>query len=268
MLVNLQGAKYLLNRWLLGRKSLVANCRYFGLQLQVMADDVIGRHLYKYAAHDATNTDFLIDFLEFEDGDVALDIGANIGWFSLIMDRIAAGKQVDVYGFEPDPTNFGLFQHNIALNGAGSVHAQQAAVADVAGTLQLHLYGSRNLGRHSLLAIHEGETVDVKSVVLDDFWDSEGLSNRLPRFLKIDVEGFELMALRGARKILARCPLVMLEYSPGYMKSASIDPTELLDLLYGHGLEPHVLRDGKLAGVTRDALAASVRHVDLFWLRS
>lgn len=266
--MNFQGVKYVVNRRLLGRKSLLARTRYFDLQMQVMADDVIGRHLYKYAAHDSTNTDFLIDYLEFEDGDVALDIGANIGWFSLIIDRIAAGKQVDIFGFEPDPTNFHLFQQNISANGAANVRAQQCAVADVAGILQLHLYGSKNLGRHSLLDIHGGDTVDVETVILDDFWESQGLSERVPRFIKIDVEGFELMALRGAPKILARCPLVMMEYSPGFMKSASIDPAELLDLMYAHSLQPHRLEDGKLAGVTRDELVASERHVDLFWLKS
>lgn len=127
----------------------------------------------------------------------------------------------------------------------------QCAVADVTGHQTLHLYNKSNRGRHSLLAIHDGETVDVNTVTLDEFWKSSSLGARLPRFIKMDIEGFELMALRGATSVLSRCPMVMLEYSPGYMKAASIAPGELVDLMLGQGFN----------------LRSSDKQTDLFWLR-
>lgn len=265
--MNLNPAKYVLNRFLLQRKWLIAKTRHFDLQLKVRTDDVVGRHLYKYGVHEPATTDFLKNALKFDDGDVVFDIGANIGWFSLIIDRLCGGNSVDIYSFEPDPTNFALLRENISRNSATHIRAQQLAVAHVADTLQLHLYGKSNLGRHSLLNIHEGETVDVKTVILDRFWDAQKLAARTPRFIKIDIEGFELMALRGASDVLRRCPMVMMEYSPPYMNAASIDPGDLIDLMLGHGFSANVLTDGKL--VARDAgfLKQSDTHVDLFWTR-
>jgi len=227
----------------------------------------VGRHLYKYGAHESATTDYLKNTLKFDNGDVVFDIGANIGWFSLIFDRLCASKSVDIFSFEPDPTNVALLRENISRNRASRVRVQQLAVADVEDTLQLHLYRKSNLGRHSLLDIHKGETVDVKTVILDRFWEAQGLGTRTPRFIKMDIEGFELMALRGASGVLRRCPMVMLEYSPAYMKSASIVPGDLIDLMLGHGFFANVLTEGKLVPQDADILKQSDTHVDLFWTK-
>lgn len=265
--MNLNPIKYVLSRYLLQKKSLVAKASHFDLTLRVRTEDVIGRHLYKYGAHEPATAEFLKEYLKFEDGDVAFDVGANIGWYSLLFDKIAGSKSVDIFAFEPDPSNFSLLEENIARNAANRVHPQQRAVADVESTLQLHLYGKTNLGRHSLLDIHEGETVDVQTVILDNFWIDQDLGDRVPRFIKMDIEGFELMALRGAAAVLSRCPAVILEYSPGYMKKASIDPSALLDLMDRHGFVANYLQNGQLQPANLQELKSSDRHLDLFWLR-
>jgi FkbM family methyltransferase len=265
--MNFQPAKYVINRFILQRKSLIAPTAHFDLSLRVRTEDVVGRHLYKYGAHEPATTEYLKEHLQLRDGDVVLDVGANIGWYSLIFDRIASSKSVDIFAFEPDPTNYALLCENVSRNSADHVHTQQLAVADVEDTLQLHLYGKSNLGRHSLLDIHEGETVDVQTVILDRFWVAQGLGDRTPRFIKMDIEGFELMALRGAANVLSRCPMVMLEYSPGYMTAASITPAELIDLMLSHGFLANVLEDGALVPQDADVLKASERHIDLFWTK-
>ncbi len=265
--MNIQPAKYVINRFILRRQSLIAPTAHFNLQLRVKTEDVVGRHLYKYGAHEPATTEFLKRYLKFQDDDVAIDIGANIGWYSLILDKIAEKRNVDVFAFEPDPTNFFLLEENISRNSATGVKTVQSAVADVSGHQTLHLYNKSNRGRHSLLAIHEGETVDVDAIALDEFWESRSLGDRVPRFIKMDIEGFELMALRGATSVLNRCPMVMLEYSPGYMKAASIEPGDLLDLMLGQGFKAHALIDGQLEPVDVDALRSSEKHTDLFWLR-
>ena len=263
--MNIRPVKYLFNRYLLQKKTLVARTDHFDIQLRVKTEDVVGRHLYKYGAHEAKTTEFLKRFLQFEDNDVAFDIGANIGWYSLLLNKIAGECAIDIYAFEPDPTNYGLLEENVSRNSANHVHLQQRAVADVEDTLQLHLYGKTNLGRHSLLAIHEGETVDVQTVILDRFWEALQLGDRVVRFIKMDIEGFELMALRGAAGVLARCPTVMLEYSPRYMAAAQIDPADLIDLMSGQGFEASILHDGDLVPADHDELKSSEQHVDLFW---
>lgn len=266
--MDFRAAAYIANRFLLRRRHLTAKADHFDLRLRVRTTDVIGRHIYKYGAHEPEITEFLTRTLEIRDGDVLLDIGANIGWYSLVLDRIAGPARIDIYSFEPDPDNFALLGANRSLNGASHVHPVQLGASDRSGTFELHLFGGSNRGRHSLLPIHEGGTIEVRTITLDEFWAREELGDRVPRFLKMDIEGFELPALRGARGVLARCPLVMLEYSPRYMTAADMVPGELLEFMTGQGYTPFVLADGGLVPADRSALLESDRHVDLFWRRT
>lgn len=266
--MDLRAAAYIANRFLLRRRHLTAKADHFDLRLRVRTTDVIGRHIYKYGAHEPATTAYLKRSLAIRDGDVLLDVGANIGWYSLILDRIAGAARADIYAFEPDPENFALLGENRSLNGASHLHPIPLGVADRTGTRELHLFGGSNRGRHSVLPIHEGSTIEISTITLDEFWDREGLGDRIPRFLKMDIEGFELPALRGAREILRRCPLVMLEYSPRYMRAADMEPSELLDFMADAGFAPSVLVDGELAPAERATLLADDRHVDLFWTRT
>ena len=265
--MDLRSAAYVVNRFILRRPRLLAKANHFDLRLRVRTDDVIGRHIYKYGAHEPETTHFLERTLDVRDGDVMLDVGANIGWYSLVLDRIAGETRADIYAFEPDPENFALLGENRALNAAQRVHPVQLGVSDRAGTFELHLFGGSNRGRHSMLPIHEGGTIEIRTTTLDEFWSQEELGDRTPRFLKMDIEGFELAALRGAAGVLARCPCVMLEYSPRYMSAAGMEPAGPLDFMTEHGYTPAILRDGALARVTREELLASDRHLDLFWRR-
>lgn len=265
--MDFRAATYIANRFILRRSRLMAKAEHYGLRMRVRTDDVIGRHIYKYGAHEPETTEFLKRSLEIRDGDVILDVGANIGWYSLILDRIAGAARADIYSFEPDPENFALLGENRSLNGASHVHPVQLGVSDESGNSELHLFGGSNRGRHSLLPIHEGNTIDIRTTTLDEFWEQEGLGERTARFLKMDIEGFELPALRGARSVLARCPTVMLEYSPRYMAAAGMQPADLLDFMAEQGYSPSVLRDGALAAAERSALTSSDRHVDIFWQR-
>lgn len=266
--MDFRSAAYIANRFILRRRHLTARADHYDLRLRVRTDDVIGRHIYKYGAHEPETTAFLKRTLGVEDGDVLLDVGANIGWYSLILDRIAGATQADVYSFEPDPENYALLGENRSLNGASHVHPVQLGVSAESGTFELHLFGGSNRGRHSMLPIHDGGSIEIRTTTLDEFWEREALGERVPRFLKMDIEGHELPALRGARAVLARCPLVMLEYSPRYMSAAGMQPAELLDFMAAEGFSASLLRDGELAPADRDSLLASDRHVDLFWRRS
>ena len=166
---------YLFHRWILHRPHLIAEIPAFNLRFKVRTPDRNGRHLCKYRRHETELTRFLCRNLRLEAGDVIIDIGANMGWCALLIERLASAR-VDIFAFEPDPDNFGLLTENLALNG---IHHGYAPAAG-------------------------GESVSVATVALDDFWQSRGLDHRVPRFIKIDVEGYELMALRGARGVLAR----------------------------------------------------------------
>ncbi|MFQ5635940.1 MAG: FkbM family methyltransferase, partial [Gammaproteobacteria bacterium] len=243
---------------------LVARLPRHDLRFRVRTEDVVGRHIYKYHVHEAELTALLARQLTFEAGDVIVDVGANIGWYSVLLDRLAPNG-VDILAFEPDPLNFRLLTENLRLNGARSVLAVRKALADREGVMRLHLHDSSNLGRHSLLELQDGASVDVETTTLHRYWAQQGLGERTPRFIKIDIEGYELQALRGAGDLLARCPAVLCEYSPEYMRRGGMDPADLVDLFVGHGFIAHRVSARGLEPMTPDAVKRLEPITDLFW---
>ncbi|CAN5238837.1 hypothetical protein BH24PSE2_BH24PSE2_13670 [soil metagenome] len=212
-------------------------------------------------------TAFLQRYVEIRPGDVLFDIGANIGWYSLVFDRLAPDG-ADIYAFEPEPENFALLEANIARNEATHVHAVCKGVSDRAETRALYLCPRGNRGRHSLLPINEGGTVDVPVVSLDEFWAERDLGDRVVRLLKIDIEGHEYSAFRGAGAVLGRCRSILAEYAPAYMRKSGIEPASVLQLLSGNGFKPALIEDGKKIAIDLAALAAVERAVDVLWERA
>lgn len=263
----LRSLAYLCNRWILRRSELLAEIPAFQLRFRVRTADVNGRHLYKYGVHEPELTRFLVDTLEVSAGDIILDVGANIGWYSLLVERLAQ-RAVDIIAFEPDPANFALLEGNLRLNQSRYVTAVPVALSASAGTAALHRYRESNLGRHSLLAVNDGDSVVVPTVSLDEFWQSRGFGDRVPRLIKMDIEGYELIALRGAARVLARCPLLIAEYSPQLMRAGGLDPAELVRLLSDAGFRPHAILPGGLREVDPVTLVGSDQQVNLAWTRA
>lgn len=256
---------YVLNRFLLRRAYLTAQAD--GFAFRVKTEDVVGRHLYKYGRHEPEMTAYLMRAIEPRDGDVIIDIGANIGWYALHFARLCEGTDAKVLAFEPDPRNYALLEENIARNGATAVQPLQLALSDNDAGAALHRFGDNNLGRHSMLPINEGGSVAVATARLDDILAQPELAGRTPRAMKMDIEGFELVALRGAPETLMACPLVVLEYSPRYMRAGGIEPAALLHYMRGLGFAPHRLEHGETVAADIDALAREDRHTDLIWTR-
>ncbi len=262
----IQYLKYIVHRFVLHTPYLDAAAPDYGLSFRVKTEDVIGRRIYKHGVYEPDLTDFVAEEIEFRPGDVVFDVGANVGWYSLLLDRMMA-VGCEVFSFEPDPHNYSLLLENVARNHAEKVRPQPLGVADKSGTLTLHLYSNRNLGRHSMLPLHEGPTVEVDVIALDEFCAAHGLEKRPVRLLKIDVEGFELAALSGASRLLSRCETVLMEFSPTYMRTAGIEPEDLLRLVQDAGFRAREFVEGGLVAADLAALGRSDRHTNLIWQR-
>lgn len=262
----LQSLKFLAHRYLLGTRFLDVRTPGRGFDMRVHAHDVIGRHIYKYGVHDPGLTAWIEDHLVLEPGDVVFDVGANVGWFTLVLDALAP-PGVDLFAFEPHPGNAALLAENVRRNRADSVTVVQAAVSESPGGRELFVYPGENSGRHSLLPIADAERLTAESTSLDAFWAERALANRPPRFLKIDIEGYEFAALRGAGRVLRRCPTIVLEFSPGLMRDAGIEPSELFDLMETLEFSCARIVDGRRVQADRQRLLDDDRQTNLLWER-
>jgi FkbM family methyltransferase len=144
-------------------------------------------------------------------GMVAIDVGANVGYFTVLFADIV-GPQGYVLSFEPCRSTCTILRHNVAKNAFRHVHVVHAAVTHTTGKIQL--YYSTSEETHSIGRI-ESTTEAAETVAawaLDVYVDQVPLS-RLD-LLKIDVEGADLDVLRGARALLAKHrPYVIVEAS-------------------------------------------------------
>jgi FkbM family methyltransferase len=261
-----KNVSYFVARYLLQRKFLVARAPSFDLRLRFRIEDAIGRWIFKRGSYEADLTAYLTSHVAFAEGSVFLDVGANIGWYSLVLAR-AAKARISILAFEPDPLSFRLLSENIALNGCDAVRAVQLAASDRDGAALLYQYANKNRGRHSLLPINAAGTVEIRTTSLDGFLEREGIDPADVAFMKIDVEGYELHVLNGARRLLDFVPLVLCEYAPGYMRRGGIDPASLVSAFREKHYVPHALRDGELQAVAAADLAAIESNDNFFWVK-
>ena len=266
-MIALRALAHFAHRWILHSPQITAQIPEYDLQLEVSPADVIGRHLYKYRRYEPELSATLAQHLDLRSADLMVDIGANIGWYSLLVSRLSQGR-CQVFAFEPDPDNFARLQRNLKLNAIKQVNAFNLAVGEHAATLQLHRYGKSNAGRHSLVALHEGETIPVQVVSLDEYWSTQALPEGPIRLLKMDIEGYEVFALRGARRLLARCEWLLLEHSPAYLERSGAGIDALIDLLTAEGFKPYLPNGAKsLEAIDIKELRQDSAQRDVIWGR-
>jgi len=142
-------------------------------------------------------------------GDVFYDVGASIGFFTVLGARVV-GPEGRVVAVEPFPDAADRLRRNVELNGFASVTVEQAAVADT--SRQGTFVGGEKLVWGWLLREGEArgaEGVEVSVVTIDDL---VARGTPPPSMIKLDVEGAEVLALRGAADTLARIrPAVVCE---------------------------------------------------------
>jgi FkbM family methyltransferase len=167
-------------------------------------------------------------------GDVVLDVGANIGYYTIIAAEIV-GKQGRVYAFEPSPNNYLFLTKNVAINGFENVTTLRKAVSEKTGYAKL-FYDDGNLGKHSFSSDNisgDGRFANVATVSLDDMF-----SNKKVDVIKIDIEGAEGLLVTGAKKLLRKKDLkVFLEFWPAGQRSIGTNPNKTLTYLKDCGFK-------------------------------
>jgi FkbM family methyltransferase len=138
-----------------------------------------------------------------KNGDVVWDLGANAGIFTLVASRIV-GQKGRVFAFEPQPRNVDALRRHLELNGFRNVDVWPCAVSDQVGEARFDDSGGSSQGFLS----DRGQIV-VPTVTLDSLMATGELL--APRVIKIDIEGAEHRALRGAERTIDACrPAVFL----------------------------------------------------------
>lgn len=182
---------------LVSRRRFATLCT--GDRLQVDLRDFIGSRLFHFGVWEPNVTAVIMDTLR--PGDVFCDVGANIGYYTVLASRLV-GPGGHVVAVEPSPAALRMLRDNIALNGLTNVRVVPAAVAAERGRLALYAPSFGNAGTTSTVA-REGRSLqaEVDALPLTQILTQDELA-RL-RLVKIDVEGGEGVVLESILQDLA-----------------------------------------------------------------
>lgn len=175
-------------------------------------------------------------------GDVAVDGGANIGFFTLLMSRLV-GATGHVHAVEPDERNLALLRRNLALNNILNVTVVSGVLGAADGFGDFYAYADTGAG-----STVPSEASDTPSRV--PMWALDTLTrNSAPRFIKLDLEGGEQASLSGAKMTLGLSGrlCIVVELNPECLDRAGTPAATLRSGLAFYGYDPYVLRaDGSL----------------------
>jgi FkbM family methyltransferase len=184
-------------------------------------------------------------------GQVWLDIGANIGYFTVILAR-AVGASGKVYAFEPNPEVAKLIRASLELNQLRNVILTEAATSDSAGEMVLRIPlnskgGVPVTGRASLVKHRDiVESYDLKTEVmtLDHFIALQKIEKI--DFMKIDIEGAEIMAFRGMEVTLKQNPPKIIVSEITFYPDSAATPIELIEYLKNFGYQAFQIRTDRI----------------------
>ncbi len=203
-------------------------------------------------------------------GMTAIDIGANIGYFSLLFARLV-GVNGQVISFEPEPSNFKFLEKNIASNDFTCIEAYNLALSDKATTMDLYVgeisQTTSSFIRENILYEDNVDRISIKTVELDEFLKEKDIAH--VDFIKIDVQGVEEAVFHGAEKLLKSPGLsIMMEFWPYGLQKAGTDVSNFLSTIEQFGFSFYVLddKDCEMRRTSRQALLSGLTYDDRYFI--
>jgi len=189
-------------------------------------------------------------------GDLYVDAGANLGYFVLIASR-QVGPQGEVIAFEPQDKAIQRLQANLQHNQVENVQVVTKGCWNEAGVATLHDFTDGHLGEASMAVIGDkivNGQFEIQTARIDD------VVSEPPKLIKMDVEGAELGALKGAERVLfegERVPHLIIELNPKTSRSFDYEPLQIVDwLLERHpGYRLHWIKSKRTVPISRDELS-------------
>ncbi|MCU0349980.1 MAG: FkbM family methyltransferase [Flavobacterium sp.] len=162
--------------------------------------------------------------------DVCLDIGANFGWFTTLFHKLGASQ---IHSFEPVPSIFELLNTNINLqNNTKNIFPNNLALGDKFDKVELHLFDNLPIGHASISTQGKEnfQSFEAKMVPLNSYLSEKNLE---VNFVKMDIEGAELMCLQGGTNLFKQKtpPMFVIEMALETSKNFGYTPNDLIEFI-------------------------------------
>jgi FkbM family methyltransferase len=172
-------------------------------------------------------------------GDIFIDVGAYIGYYSVIAANVVkdVGDSGKVVAFEVHPETYEMLKKNFAINEYKNCIAENIALSNEEGSFKLFT-AKRGISSGSLFSvegIHMASYITVKATTLDHYCENHNLA---PNLVKMDVEGAEYIALLGMQKVIDLYhPKFIIELHPQHLEQQGISLQVLFDFLKKRGYQ-------------------------------
>jgi FkbM family methyltransferase len=214
----------------------------FGMDISGNTIDHIQRRIYYFGVWEPNLTAFLMRRLC--PGDLFVDVGANIGYFSLLAAKFV-GTSGKVLAIEASPSIFEKLANNLRYNNLDNVVALNLAASDSSGVTSVYLGPEVNIGQTTVLKTdHYRVECEIQCKRLDDILSSEDLQRA--KIIKIDVEGAEWAVMAGVLPLLKSFPEtleVVIEISPRRLETLGKSAEEILRMFEMTGFNAYELEN-------------------------
>jgi FkbM family methyltransferase len=177
-------------------------------------------------------------------GDVFVDVGANLGYFTILASRLV-GTTGGLIAIEPVPSTVHKLRRNLRLNAIEDrVVLHEVAVTDSPGSVRIYQPYSNNVGANTIRPCGYPEmNWDVAACTLDDLLSSQGPI----RMIKLDIEGAEVKALRGFAKRLSATdgPIVLCEVTDAFLREVGDTAFELFNMMASYNYIGYIVKNYK-----------------------
>lgn len=212
-----------------------------GLLMELGIIDAIQRTLLTQGKWDADVEKILQKYLN--RGDIFLDIGANIGYFSLLASGLV-GKSGKVIAFEPSLRALEKLTTNLRLNRCQNVILFSIGAGEFCSLKTLYLTTQNNIGGTTLRSI--GHSVGEEIIPVMQVGDILETISAIPKVVKIDVEGAELSTLKGMKNILEEHhPVVICELVEEFLQGFSVCMKDVLVWMEALGYSGYLVEEDK-----------------------
>jgi len=216
-----------------------------GVRLRVFASSFMDAHYFDPRHRKESDATILAqEIARLGEGDVFIDVGANIGYYSILAAR-RVGASGLVLAFEPSQREFVRLLENLALNACRNAVPVSVALGSVPAIAELHIaptHTGLNTLRVSSAAVHAFHGATTQRVLVPRFDDLVAplLGGRRVRLLKIDVEGAEMDVLLGMQEALRQrlFERIVVEITPRFLENFGQSKEALYALLEGCGYVP------------------------------
>lgn len=186
---------------------------------------------YFNSLNDFEEMALILHFLTMDD--IFVDVGANVGVYSILASGVAGAKSIAI---EPSDESSEIFRQNIAIN---NLESRITLINCVVGNQSGHI--SFTKGLDAINRVTREDDLKKNSELIKEETLDNLLKNDFPSCIKIDVEGFELNVLKGAKEILKKPELkLLLIETNGLSKKYQLDEKEIFTLVHDHGFSPYM----------------------------